>query len=226
MSVGFGERLAYARKRKGLTQVELGTLTSYSGAYISRLESERDGSPPLDTVIRLAGALDVTVGFLAGETCAVAGAGGAAIAELFAEHIRSLSPEAQTQLAVADLEVRFAAAVRWLCDRFPTLFTTATLAYSLGLSRLDAILAGQAEEGLSGPLAVQKLSELSGIPLEYFAGVFDQMSPPPQECTGYDQAVQKAVMAGFGPEKLAKLFDLIRGLRDGHEAAALLDFVQ
>jgi transcriptional regulator with XRE-family HTH domain len=54
----FGEKLAAARDRTGLSQEELGHLSSIHRTAVSELELGRN-VPGMDTVIRLAGALGV-----------------------------------------------------------------------------------------------------------------------------------------------------------------------
>lgn len=54
----FGEKLLAARKKSGLTQEALGHLSSVHRTEISQLELGHR-SPRLDTVIKLAGALEI-----------------------------------------------------------------------------------------------------------------------------------------------------------------------
>lgn len=63
---GFGRRLRDARQAVGLTQVELADAVGSSQSAISQLESG-ERNPSLVTVQRLATALKVSVGDLAGE---------------------------------------------------------------------------------------------------------------------------------------------------------------
>lgn len=54
----FGQKLAMAREKAGLSQEELGHLSSVHRTAISELERGRN-VPGMDTVIRLAGALGI-----------------------------------------------------------------------------------------------------------------------------------------------------------------------
>lgn len=63
----FGERLFKARKARGLSQEELGEKIGLSKRMVSRYEGNFPG-PPMETLIRFAEALDVTAGYLLGES--------------------------------------------------------------------------------------------------------------------------------------------------------------
>lgn len=63
----FGERLFRARKARGFSQQELGAKASLSKRMVSRYEGDFTG-PPMDTLTRLAQALNVTVSYLLGES--------------------------------------------------------------------------------------------------------------------------------------------------------------
>jgi transcriptional regulator with XRE-family HTH domain len=63
----FGERLFRARKARSLSQQELGAAAGLSKRMVSRYEGDFSG-PPMDTLARIAQALDVTVSYLLGES--------------------------------------------------------------------------------------------------------------------------------------------------------------
>jgi len=63
----FGERLSQARKARGLSQQELGAKAGLSKRMVSRYEGDFTG-PPMETLTRLARALNVTVSYLLGES--------------------------------------------------------------------------------------------------------------------------------------------------------------
>jgi transcriptional regulator with XRE-family HTH domain len=63
----FGERLFRARKARGFSQQELGAKAFLSKRMVSRYEGDFAG-PPMDTLTRLAQALNVTVSYLLGES--------------------------------------------------------------------------------------------------------------------------------------------------------------
>jgi len=64
--MNFGENLKRIRKSRGLSQAELGELVDRTHACISRYE-KGVGTPPLELVISLAGALGCRVSDLSGE---------------------------------------------------------------------------------------------------------------------------------------------------------------
>jgi transcriptional regulator with XRE-family HTH domain len=59
----FGKRLRYLRRDRDITQERLSELTEISVKYISRLETGHS-SPSLETILKLAEALEVDVGEL------------------------------------------------------------------------------------------------------------------------------------------------------------------
>lgn len=61
----FGDRLRWARKRKGMSQAKLGELLAVSDATVNRYE-RGVSEPSLDMVRKLADILDVSVEFLLG----------------------------------------------------------------------------------------------------------------------------------------------------------------
>jgi len=64
-STGFGARLAQLRQARGITQVQLAQAASTTQRAISYYENEA-GYPPVDAIIRLAEALDVSADELLG----------------------------------------------------------------------------------------------------------------------------------------------------------------
>ncbi len=56
----FGKRLRYLRRDRDITQEQLSELTDISVHFISRLETGQS-SPSLETIVKLAKALDVEV---------------------------------------------------------------------------------------------------------------------------------------------------------------------
>ena len=56
----FGKRLRYLRRDRDITQEKLSELTDISVHFISRLETGQS-SPSLETIVKLARALDVEV---------------------------------------------------------------------------------------------------------------------------------------------------------------------
>ena len=56
----FGKRLRYLRRDRDMTQEQLSELTDISVHFISRLETGQS-SPSLETIVKLAKALDVEV---------------------------------------------------------------------------------------------------------------------------------------------------------------------
>ncbi|RKY11109.1 MAG: hypothetical protein DRP52_06385 [Planctomycetota bacterium] len=63
----FGERLFTTRKARGLSQAELGELVGLSKRMVSFYEGDTQG-PPVDVVIKIAKALNVTTSYLLGES--------------------------------------------------------------------------------------------------------------------------------------------------------------
>lgn len=62
-----GEHITTLRKRKGLSQADLGKIIGTSGDIVGRYE--RDAMmPSIDVVIKLADALEVSIDFLVGKT--------------------------------------------------------------------------------------------------------------------------------------------------------------
>jgi transcriptional regulator with XRE-family HTH domain len=59
----FGDRLAYARKQKGMRQADLGKLVGTSGDIIGKYERD-EIKPSIDTAAKIADALNVTLDFL------------------------------------------------------------------------------------------------------------------------------------------------------------------
>lgn len=61
-----GERIKYARNQKDMTQEELGKLIGISRSFVNHLETDRK-KPSLETLIKLARTLSVSIDFLAEE---------------------------------------------------------------------------------------------------------------------------------------------------------------
>ena len=61
----FGRRLAAFREKKGITQAELGNRTGLTASWVCHYE-RGSRSPNLENLVRLADALDLTVGELLG----------------------------------------------------------------------------------------------------------------------------------------------------------------
>jgi transcriptional regulator with XRE-family HTH domain len=59
----FGDRLASARKQKGMRQADLGKLVGTSGDIIGKYERD-EIKPSIDTAAKIADALNVTLDFL------------------------------------------------------------------------------------------------------------------------------------------------------------------
>lgn len=66
-SVSFGERLQALREQRGLTQSELGKRAGMAAASVSHFETGQR-SPSLDSLVKLADALEVTTDALLGRT--------------------------------------------------------------------------------------------------------------------------------------------------------------
>ncbi|MBD3240887.1 MAG: helix-turn-helix domain-containing protein [Chitinivibrionales bacterium] len=64
----FGERLYKTRKARGISQTELGKRVGLSQRMVSHYEGDPPEGPPLSTLTRIAGALNVTVSYLLGES--------------------------------------------------------------------------------------------------------------------------------------------------------------
>lgn len=64
----FGERLFKTRKIRGLSQTELGKRVGLSKRMISHYEGKAEEGPPLNTLSRIAEALNVSVSYLLGES--------------------------------------------------------------------------------------------------------------------------------------------------------------
>lgn len=64
----FGERLFKTRKVRGLSQTELGRRVGLSKRMISHYEGKAEEGPPLNTLARIAEALNVTISYLLGES--------------------------------------------------------------------------------------------------------------------------------------------------------------
>jgi len=62
-----GDNMMLTRKKKGLSQADLGKLIGTSGDVIGRYE-RRDISPSIDVVAKIADALEVSVDYLIGKT--------------------------------------------------------------------------------------------------------------------------------------------------------------
>jgi len=60
------DRIRATRKHKGLNASDLARLTGLNQSEISQIESGRKRSPRLDTIQRIARALDVSIDFLSG----------------------------------------------------------------------------------------------------------------------------------------------------------------
>jgi transcriptional regulator with XRE-family HTH domain len=60
------ERIKVIREHKGLTASDLARMTGLNQSEISQIESGRKRSPRLDTIQRIARAMDVTIDFLSG----------------------------------------------------------------------------------------------------------------------------------------------------------------
>lgn len=64
-----GLKIAYYRKRKGLTQMELAECINISRTYISNIEAPKTCvNPTLDVILNIADALDIPVSKLFDET--------------------------------------------------------------------------------------------------------------------------------------------------------------
>lgn len=59
--MGLGERLRAIRKNRGLTLTQLARRSKVSKAYLSQLENERFSNPSTEVVIKLCGALGISV---------------------------------------------------------------------------------------------------------------------------------------------------------------------
>ncbi|HSC54266.1 MAG TPA: helix-turn-helix transcriptional regulator [Phnomibacter sp.] len=62
-----GDNMMLTRKKKGLSQTDLGKLIGTSGDVIGRYE-QGDISPSIEVVAKIVDALEVSVGYLIGKT--------------------------------------------------------------------------------------------------------------------------------------------------------------
>jgi transcriptional regulator with XRE-family HTH domain len=62
-----GSQVAILRKKKGLSQADLGKLVDTSGDIIGRYERD-EVKPSIDVVVRMADALEVSLDFLVGKS--------------------------------------------------------------------------------------------------------------------------------------------------------------
>lgn len=65
--MNIGEHITTLRKRKGLSQADLGKLIGTSGAIVGRYERD-DMIPSIEVVIKFADALEVSIDFLVGKS--------------------------------------------------------------------------------------------------------------------------------------------------------------
>lgn len=63
----FGEHITALRKRKGLSQADLGKIVGTSGDIIGKYERD-DVKPSVEVAVKIADALDVSLDFLVGKT--------------------------------------------------------------------------------------------------------------------------------------------------------------
>lgn len=61
----FGERIAYCRKQKKMSQAELGKLAGINGDIIGKYERD-EMRPSIETAKKISDALEVTIDYLAG----------------------------------------------------------------------------------------------------------------------------------------------------------------
>lgn len=65
--MNFGDNMMLTRKKKGLSQADLGKMIGTSGDVIGRYE-RGDITPSIDVVVKVADALEVSVDYLIGKT--------------------------------------------------------------------------------------------------------------------------------------------------------------
>ena len=65
--MAFGDNMMLMRKKKGISQAELGKMIGTSGDVIGRYERE-DITPSIEAVAKIADALEVSVDYLIGKT--------------------------------------------------------------------------------------------------------------------------------------------------------------
>lgn len=65
--MAFGDNMMLVRKRKGISQAELGRMIGTSGDVIGRYERE-DITPSIEAVAKIADVLEVSIDFLIGKT--------------------------------------------------------------------------------------------------------------------------------------------------------------
>ncbi len=66
-NIHLGDNMMLTRKKKGLSQAELGKLIGTSGDVIGRYE-RKDITPSIEVVVKIADALEVSVDYLIGKT--------------------------------------------------------------------------------------------------------------------------------------------------------------
>ncbi len=101
----FGKRVAELRKRRGITQAELAKVLGVTSQMIVYCE-RRASNPSLDLLVKLSGALEVTIGELVGEDSPRRGKkpGPPSALDARIERVRQL-PKKKQDLAVKMLDV-------------------------------------------------------------------------------------------------------------------------
>lgn len=152
----------------------------------------------METLCRLAEALDVSVSFLIGEVPAFTDAPpvpllgqASVVGATYKRAYDHLSPEVKRDLEFANVEVRISSVIRFLCEHWPQVFTPSVIAYNLGLSleALDDVMNGRTLPGFS---LLRQLAAMTGIPYSFLtSGIYEgsegqttrtptaKSSPPP-----------------------------------------------
>lgn len=165
---GLGGRIAWARQQQGLSFAQAGDQAGVAEGDVAQLERGQGVQLTSHGLERLAGALAVTVAFLAGTDAAPGEGFSPEVGDSFIRHVEGLPAREREWLEMETVEVRFGHLVQYLCDAFPALFTPAVLAYHLGLSLrgLQDILQGF---GDIGGHTMERMSDLTGVPMHFFA---------------------------------------------------------
>lgn len=209
--------LRWARSEQGLTLQQLSERSSRAISYLWQLENGVKGNPTRQTVLALATALGVRPAFLFGEVPRPPYDTGARqrlhsraqrLSLAFSAHWESLGLVQRQDLALAPPESRFRLLARFLLEHFSTEFTSAEIAWQLGMSfaQWQGILAGDVELSL---LYLQQMAVLTGLPLHFLThGQLSTAPPPaPQRDDGYRyvQAVRLAMARRVSPARLEEL---------------------
>lgn len=213
-----GERIAWARNQQGLILQQVSARSGLAVGYISQLEKGAKVNPTIDALNRLAKALNVSVAFLLGDVPApphgdagslLASGQAWTICQDFSRYIQEMSPEERERLQHETVEQRFSRVVDFLCQRYPTVYTRAVVAFQLGISvrGLNDILERNCEVG---PMVLNQIVAITGIPLHFFAmgklescGALGRVTPA--QVMAYLEAITMAASLNVKPDDLTAL---------------------